>query len=147
VTRVTALVLRRLRAPLLALIVTCAIAILGFVLIPGLDDKGNPWRMDFLSAFYVVTYTATTIGFGELPYLFTPGQRMWMTFSVYITVITWFYALGSIVALMQDPALQRAFRETRFTRAVRRLREPFYLVCGYGDTGSLLVRSLVERCR
>ena len=57
-TRVTALVLRRLRAPLLALIVTCAIAILGFVLIPGLDDKGNPWRMDFLSAFYVVTYTA-----------------------------------------------------------------------------------------
>ena len=144
-TRVTALVLRRLRAPLLALIVTCAIAILGFVLIPGLDDKGNPWRMDFLSAFYVVTYTATTIGFGELPYLFTPGQRMWMTFSVYITVITWFYALGSIVALMQDPALQRAFRETRFTRAVRRLREPFYLVCGYGDTGSLLVRSLVER--
>ena len=144
-TRVTALVLRRLRTPLLALIVACAIAVLGFVLIPGLDDEGNPWHMDFLSAFYVVTYTATTIGFGELPYLFTPGQRMWMTFSVYLTVITWFYALGSIVALMQDPALQRAFRETRFTRAVRRLREPFYLVCGYGDTGSLLVRSLVER--
>ncbi len=144
-TRVTALVLRRLRAPLLALIASYAVSVLGFALIPGVDDKGNPWQMDFLSAFYVVTYTATTIGFGELPYLFTPGQRLWMTFSVYITVITWFYALGNIVALVQDAALQRAFRETRFTRAVRRLREPFYLVCGYGDTGSLLVRTLVER--
>ncbi|MCU0935053.1 MAG: NAD-binding protein [Gammaproteobacteria bacterium] len=144
-TRVTALVLRRLRAPLLALIASYTVSVLGFVLIPGLDDQGNPWRMDFLSAFYVVTYTATTIGFGELPYLFTPGQRLWMTFSVYITVITWFYTLGNIVALVQDAALQRAFRETRFTRAVLRLREPFYLVCGYGDTGSLLVRSLVER--
>lgn len=144
-TRVTALVLRRLRAPLLALIASYTVSVLGFALIPGVDDKGNPWQMDFLSAFYVVTYTATTIGFGELPYLFTPAQRLWMTFSVYITVITWFYALGNIVALVQDAALQRAFRETRFTRAVRSLREPFYLVCGYGDTGSLLVRSLVER--
>jgi len=147
VTRVTALVLRRMRTPLLALLASYAISLLGFVLIPGVDDKGQPWAMDFLHGFYVVTYTATTIGFGELPYLFTPAQRLWMTLSVYLTVVPWFYAIGNILALLQDPAFQLALRESRFSRAVRRLREPFYLVCGYGDTGSLLVRSLIERGR
>ena len=143
--RVTALVLRRMRTPLLAVIGTYAVSVLGFVLIPGVDDQGQPWRMDFLHAFYVVTYTATTIGFGELPYLFTAAQRVWMTASVYLTVVTWFYALGNIITLVQDPAFRLALRESRFRRAVARLREPFYLVCGYGDTGSLLVRSLAER--
>jgi voltage-gated potassium channel Kch len=145
VNRVTALVLRRMRAPLLALIGTYSVAVLGFVLIPGLDEQGVPWDMDFLHAFYVVTYTATTIGFGELPYLFTPAQRIWMTITVYLTVVTWFYAIGNIATLVQDPAFRLALRENRFRRAVTRLREPFYLVCGYGDTGSLLVRSLAER--
>jgi Trk K+ transport system NAD-binding subunit len=145
VTRATALLLRRMRVPLLLIIAAYAISVLGFVLIPAVDDQGQPWRMDFLHAFYVVSYTATTIGFGELPYLFTPLQRLWMTFSVYLTVVTWFYALGNILTLLQDPAFQLAIREGRFSRAVRRVRDPFYLVCGYGDTGSLLVRSLIER--
>jgi Trk K+ transport system NAD-binding subunit len=145
VTRVTSVILRRMRAPLILIIVAYSISVLGFVLIPGADDTGQPWRMDFFHAFYVVTYTATTIGFGELPYLFTPPQRLWMTASVYLTVVTWFYALGTILTLVQDPGFRMALRETRFKRAVRRLREPFYLVCGYGDTGSLLVRSLLER--
>jgi voltage-gated potassium channel Kch len=134
-----------MRTPLIVIIIAYATSVLGFVLIPGADDHGQPWRMDFLHAFYVVTYTATTIGFGELPYLFTPGQRLWMAASVYLTVVTWFYALGTILTLVQDPAFLRALRENRFTRAVRRLREPFFLVCGYGDTGGVMVRSLLER--
>jgi Trk K+ transport system NAD-binding subunit len=144
-TRVTAILLRRMRMPLLLIIGAYSVSVLGFVLIPGVDDQGQPWRMDFLHAFYTVTYTATTIGFGELPFLFTPTQRLWMTFSVYLTVVTWFYALGNTISLLQDPAFQLAIREGRFARAVGRLRDPFYLVCGYGDTGSLLVRSLIER--
>jgi len=60
-------------------------------------------------------------------------------------VVAWFYALGTILTLVQDPAFQQALTENRFARSVRRLRERFYLVCGYGDTGSLLVRALSER--
>ena len=44
------LILRRMRAPLVVLIVAYAISILGLVLIPGSDAEGNPWKMDFFHA-------------------------------------------------------------------------------------------------
>lgn len=139
------LILRRMRAPLILLISAYAIAVLGFVLIPGQDDTGQAWRMDFFHAFYFVSYMATTIGFGEIPYAFTGAQRLWASFSIYLTVISWFYALGSIIALIQEPAFQAVMARNRFRRGVRFLREPFYLVCGYGDTGAELVRALSAR--
>jgi voltage-gated potassium channel len=144
-TRVTALVLRRMRVPLLVLITAYALSMLGLVLVPGVDEAGGSWRMSFFDAFYFVSYTATTIGFGEIPQAFSPAQRLWTTVSLYLTVVAWFYALGNILALVQDPAFRQALTESRYARSVRRLREPFYLVCGYGDTGSLLVRALTER--
>ena len=134
--------LRRMRAPLIVLILVFAIAILGFVLIPGIDDKGKPWAMGFFHALYVVTYTATTIGFGELPYLFNDAQRLWMILTVFMSVIAWLYSIGALFSIFQDPAVRVLLREGQFRRAVRRIREPFYLICGYGDTGSTLVRGL-----
>ncbi len=142
---VVSLVLRRMRRPLIILICSYAIAVLGMVLIPGVDDQGQPWRMDFFHAFYFVSYMATTIGFGEIPYAFTDAQRGWATFSMYMTVIAWLYAIGNILTLIQDPALKRAVTENQFFRSVARIREPFYLVCGYGDTGSLVIRGLSQR--
>ncbi len=137
--------LRRMRAPLIVLICIYAISILGFVLIPGMDDQGEPWRMSFFHAFYFVSYMATTIGFGEIPYAFTDTQRFWAIVTIYLSVIAWLYAIGTILTLIQDPALKRALTENRFTRQVQHIREPFYIVCGYGDTGSLVTRALTER--
>ena len=138
------LLLRRLRTPLILLIVVYAVTVLGFVLIPGVDDKGQPWNMGFFHAFYVVSYTATTIGFGELPYLFNNAQRMWLIVTIYASVVTWIYCLGALLSAVQDPAFRAVRIESAFARAVKHLREPFYLVCGYGDTGTLLVRALAE---
>ncbi len=139
------LIFRRMRAPLLALISIYAIAILGLVLIPGQDDQGIPWRMDFLHAFYFVSYMATTIGFGEIPYTLIPAQRMWVIVCIYATVVVWLYSIGKILGLLQDPALRRAMLEKRFSSVIKRVRDPFYLVCGYGDTGAMLIDALVEQ--
>jgi len=139
------LILRRMRAPLVVLIVAYAVSILGMVLIPGTDNEGNPWRMDFFHAFYFVSYMATTIGFGELPYEFNAAQRMWTVVAVYFTVIAWLYAIGKILSLIQDPAFKQAVVENSFARGVSRIAEPFFIICGYGDTGSLLVRSMAQR--
>lgn len=136
------MLLRRMKAPLIVLILAFAISVLGFVLIPGQDDKGQPWSMSFMHAFYVVTYTASTIGFGELPYLFTDAQRLWATAVIFISVIAWMYAIGTLLALVQEPGLRALVRELAFRRAVRRVVEPFYLVAGYGDSGSMAVRGL-----
>jgi Trk K+ transport system NAD-binding subunit len=138
------LLLRRLRTPLILLISVYAVTVLGFVLIPGVDDQGQPWAMGFFHAFYVVSYTATTIGFGELPYLFNDAQRLWLTFTIYASVVTWIYSIGAVLTAVQDPAFRTVRVENAFRRAVRRMHEPFYLVSGYGDTGTLLVKALAE---
>lgn len=136
---------RRMRVPLVVLISAYAIATVGFTLVPGIDDQGNPWRMSLFEAFYVVSYTGSTIGFGEVPYEFTPAQRMWTIVSIYLTVIAWLFSIGSIMSLMQDPVYRRALRRTRQSRGVRAMNRPFYLVCGYGDTGRNLVQALSVR--
>ncbi|TFV64581.1 potassium transporter TrkA [Geodermatophilus sp. DF01-2] len=130
--------MRRMRAPLIVLIGIFAVSVLGLTLIPGEDPEGRPWQMGFFDAFYVMSYTATTIGFGEIPYPFTYNQRMWVTISIYLTVIGWAYAIGSLLALLQDRAFRSALALQHFTRKVARLREPFVLVAGYGRAGELL---------
>ena len=136
--------LRRIHVPLIVLVCVYAISILGFVLIPGVDDKGQPWDMDFFHAFYFVSFMGTTIGFGEIPYPFTDAQRLWATVSIYGTVLAWLYGIGAALSLLQDPAFQSTLRASAFRRAVNLITEPFYLVSGYGDTGSTLVRALSE---
>lgn len=139
------LILRRMRRPLIAIILSFAIAIIGLTLMPGVDDKGNPWRMDVFQAFYVISYTATTIGFGEIPYPYSHAQRLWMTLSIYLTVIPWFYALGKIITLLQDTALRQAIITERFAKSVRMLQEPFYILCSYGESASVLAKALDDK--
>ena len=141
----TYLLLRRMRAPLIVLICVYAVSVLGFVLIPGQNSQGLPWHMDFFHAFYFVSFMGSTIGFGEIPYPFTDAQRLWATATIYTTVVAWLYAIGALLTNTQDPAFRAVVSRASFVRAVRRLRDPFYLVCGYGDTGSLLVRELADR--
>ena len=136
------LVMRRMRAPLIVLIVIFAITTLGLTLIPGQDAEGRPSRMGFFDAFYVMSYTASTIGFGEIPHPFTYNQRMWLTISIYLTVVGWAYAIGSLLALLQERGFREALALQHFTRKVQRMREPFLLIVGYGRTGELLARSL-----
>ena len=140
------LILRRMRAPLIFLIVSYAVSILGMTLIPGVDANGRPTpAMDFFHAFYFISYTATTIGFGEIPVAFSDAQRAWTIFAIYLTVIVWLYSIGTILGLLQDPAMQRAMRANRFEAEVKRLRQPFYLIAGCGETGVLLLHALDSR--
>ncbi len=143
--QVVFIVLRRMRAPLIVLILAYAISMLGLVLIPGVDDQGQPWHMGFFHAFYFVSYMATTIGFGEIPHEFSDAQRLWTLVSIYLTVIAWLYAIGKILTLMQEQGFKQAVVEQAFARGVRRLNEPFYIVCGYGDTGKMLIKAMDRR--
>ncbi|HEY0845876.1 MAG TPA: NAD-binding protein [Noviherbaspirillum sp.] len=137
------LVLRRMRAPLIALIVFYAVSILGLTLIPGVNEDGTPAPpMSFFHAFYFISYTATTIGFGEIPTAFSNGQRLWVTGCIYFTVVGWTYSILTLLTLFQDKAFQHTLVASRFRRRVARIQTPFYLVCGCGETGSLICRAL-----
>jgi voltage-gated potassium channel len=138
------ILLRRLRQPLVVLMAVYAVAVLGFTLIPGETPDGQPWRMSFLHAFYFVSFLGTTIGLGEIPYPFSDPQRLWATASIYGTVVAWLYGIGAMFGILQDPLFRRILHENGVERAVRRMREPFYLICGYDDTGSRVARELSE---
>ncbi|GAX87241.1 conserved hypothetical protein [Lebetimonas natsushimae] len=125
------IVLKKLRTPFLVLLITFSISIIGLMLIPAIDDKGHIYHLNFFDAFYFVSYMATTIGFGEGPYAFTYPQKLWVTFSIYLTVIGWFYAIGTIVALIQDEALKKAINLRKFIKQVKTLREDFFIIIGY----------------
>lgn len=135
------IILKRLRTPFLVIIITFAISILGLVLIPGTDNNGNPYQMTFFDAFYFVTYMASTIGFGEAPYTFNYPQRMWVSFTIYFTVVGWFYGIGAIVSLIQDEALKKALSRNAFRNHVRRISAPFYIILGYNG----ITKSIIDR--
>ncbi len=136
------LMLRRMRVPLVVLIVIFAVSVLGLTLVPGVDANGDPHRLSIFEAFYFMSYTATTIGFGELPHPFTAAQRMWVTFSIFLSVVGWAYAIGSLLALVQDRGFRRALDHRLFARKVAHLGESFWLLVGYGETARRIAGSL-----
>ncbi len=137
------LILRRMRFPLLLIIGVYVFCTAGLAVIPGTAADGSPLPpLTVFEAFYVVSYTSTTIGFGEVPYPYNAAQRLWMTMTIYVSVAAWTYSLFAVITLLQDDGFQNALRISRFSRRVGHLREPFYLVCGVGETGRLVCHGL-----
>ena len=142
-TSIFFLALRRMRVPLIVLIVLYAVSTLGLTMVPGIDEQGRPAPpMSFFHAFYFVSYTASTIGFGELPNAFSEAQRMWVGVCIFLSVIGWSYSIISLLTLVQDKGFQQVLLSGRFLRRVRQLGEPFYIICGCGETGLLIARAL-----
>lgn len=137
-------VLNRMRIPFIVIVVTYAIAMIGLMIIDGVDDKGNVYHMTIFDAFYFVTYTATTIGFGETPYTFTYSQRLWVSFSIYLTVLGWFYGIGTLVSLLQDKLFLKEIRRAKFRRNIKNLRQKFIIVLGYNSITSAIIQKALE---
>ena len=138
------LIMRQMRRPALILLGTYSLAMLGISLIPAINSEGELTYLSLFQAFYWISYTATTIGFGELPQAFSEWQRMWVVLSIYYTVPAWFYAIGKVIALLQDPTFQHALSESRFARQVEKQRSRFCIICGFGESGQRLVRLLLN---
>lgn len=134
--------LRRLRAPVILIVLIFSVATVGLTQIPGVDENGSTWYLTPFQAFYFVSYTATTIGFGETPRPFTDTQRLWVTFIIYLSVVGWAYLLGSLLGLLQDKGFQQAIVAAQFRRAIKGIRQPFYIICGLGETGLSVLRTL-----
>lgn len=142
------IIVRRMRLPFLIIILTFSISILGLMLIPGRDANGHIYHMSFFDAFYFVSYMASTIGFGEIPYEFTYPQRIWVSMTIFLGVIGWFYAIGTIVALIQDKRLARELTLTKFKKVVNSLVEDFIIVLGYNNiTKDIIYRLNKENIR
>lgn len=136
------LALRRLRAPIIYMITVFFAGMTGLALIPGVAPDGAPWQFTLLQALYFMVYTATSLGYGELPHPFTDTQRLWVIAVIFASVLGWAYLLARLLSLARDPAFRSAVVGGRFRLRVRGVREPFYLICGFGETGRLVGQAL-----
>ena len=142
------IILQKMRIPCLVIIITYTIAIVGLILIEGKDSNGIPYRLSIFDAFYFVTYTATTIGFGEIPYAFTYPQKIWVTFTVYLTVLGWFYGIGSLVSLFQDKLFLQEIEKAKFLKQIRNLDEKFIIILGYNQiTKKIITKAIAQGIR
>lgn len=139
------LTMRRVRTPLIILILVYFISVFVMVSIPGRDAFGQPVSMGFLDAAYFVIIMASTIGFGEIPHPFTETQRLVAFGLILPNVMSWLYAVGAILGLVLDEQFRAVLYRSRFAQRVRWLGEPFYIVCGFGNTGSMVVSGLLSR--
>ena len=138
------LILQRMRTPFLVIICTYTLSIVGLLLIDGVDSDGNTYKLTIFDAFYFISYTATTIGFGETPYAFTYPQRIWVSMCVFFSVTGWFYSLGSLVALLQDKLFLQEFQKAKFIRNVGSLKERFIIILGYNAITSEIIKQANE---
>lgn len=136
------LIMRHMRAPMLCLLVVYGISVAGLTMMPGEDPQGNVVSLSIFHSFYIMSYTATTIGFGEVPYPFTDAQRLWVIVSIYLSVVGWAYAVGSVFALINDSTFRATVSRTVFAWRVRGVSEPFFVICGAGQSATALARAL-----
>jgi len=139
------LTMRRMRTPLILMILVYSVSVLGMVLIPGQDVLGNPVKVGYLDAVYFIAILATTIGLGEVPTAFTDAQRLYVFIILFPNVIAWLYSIGTIISLFVDSQFRADLARSRFARRIRRCNVDFYLVCGFGHTGRMIVSGLLKR--
>ena len=139
------LTMRRMRTPLIVMILTYSLTVFGMVMIPAHDAAGEPVQVGYLDAAYFVAIMATTIGFGEIPYTFSHVQRLYVYIALFPNVIAWLYSIGTIISLFVDPQFRAVLALSRFSRNVRRIRGDYYIVCGFGYTGRMVVAGLLKR--
>lgn len=138
------IILQRMRLPFTVIMISYSIAMTGLVLIPGVDNNGNTYHFSIFEAFYFITYTATTIGFGEIPYAFTHYQKIWVSISIYLTVLGWFYGIGTLVSLLQDRLFLSELALAKFKRDVSNIKEDFVIVLGYNETTSFIIQKMIK---
>lgn len=139
------LTMRRMRVPLILMIFVFSASVIGLVLIPGMGPDGRPIDVGYLDAAYYVAIMATTIGFGEYPYAFTGAQRFYALLIILPNVGAWIYSFGTVLGLVLDPQFRRVLHQSQFARQVGKMAEPFYVVCGFGATGRMIVTGLIHR--
>ena len=139
------LVLRRMRGPLILFVSVFSLMSFGLSAMPGSAE--HPQRLSVFDSFYIVSYTGLTIGFGEVPHEFSYPQRIWVTITIYMCVMTWTYAAGALITLAQEKTFRRAISLQRFRRRVRSIQTPFVLVVGYGQAGQAVCRALDDQGR
>ncbi len=116
--------LSQFRGPLLALILTLALGVVGYVSIE---------RWSFLDALFMTVTTVTTVGFGEVHPLSPVGQIFTMAL-IFVGVGVVLYTLTALFGWILAIDWPEQRRRRQMEGALAHLSHHF-IVCGYGRVG------------
>lgn len=89
-------------------------------------------------SLYMTVITLTTVGFGEVRPLSTPGQHFTIAFLV-MGIATVGYSFSIVLSYLFEGQIVSTLRGRRMERQLRRLHD-HYIVCGAGDIGREVVK-------
>jgi voltage-gated potassium channel len=95
-----------------------------------------------LDAFWMVTITLTTIGYGEVQPL-SPEGRMFTIILIVSGVSVGTYAGTQLTRAVLEGDLSRAYRDRQRRRSMRKLNK-HQIVVGYGRLGRIVTRELQD---
>jgi len=112
-------ILKQLRTPLIVFFLGFMLIMLGLTLTPGYNPNTNEiHHLSFFDSFFIITYTSTTIGYGEIPYPFTTQQKMYLAISIYIIVFLWFYLLSSFADIFKQKKFHILLQKNKISKFV-----------------------------
>jgi voltage-gated potassium channel len=128
--------LRRFVAPLLLLVATNVIGVIGYMLIEG-------WS--FSDALFMVATSATTVGFGEVRPLSDAG-RIFTILLILMGLASIYYLFGTGIGIVFEGQVNRRWEGRRMQHRVDELRDHF-IICGFGRVGQEVALTLLRRER
>lgn len=92
-------------------------------------------------SFYMAVITISTVGYGEVLHLSSPGRVFAIT-SIYVGLISTGISVGLLTQVLFQRTIIEALRGRRMERVVSKMRNHF-IVCGYGTTGRQVIEELL----
>ena len=97
---------------------------------------------DWFDCLYLAVITLTTVGYGEVIELGTPG-RMFLIVYLIMSFGVFTYSAFQIGHWLMNAEFQRLLEKRRMERALRELND-HYIVCGQGRMGTTICRHLEQ---
>ncbi|HID79539.1 MAG TPA: potassium channel protein [Aquifex aeolicus] len=126
--------LKRLRQPLILIILVHYFGTIGYMLIEGFPP---------LLAFYQTFIGVSTIGYGEIIELDSAG-RIFTVFLDFAGITAFFYATGVLADLFFKEDILEIYREWRMLKEIQKIKG-HYIIAGYNTIARELIRFLRER--
>lgn len=95
---------------------------------------------DFISSFYMVVITLSTVGYMEVNQVSELG-RIFTSFLIMGGVGGFVYLAGAFAQVLIEGRLQIIWGKRKMLKEISKLRDHF-VVCGYGRIGSIVVREI-----
>jgi len=128
--------LRGLGPALLAVGLVLVYGVIGYILVE---------KYSFLDALFMTVITITTVGYEEVHPLDDAGKVFSITLIV-LGVVGFLYTFGVVVEQLSSGRWQEQRRNRRMDAQLRALRD-HVIVCGYGRTGTQVVREVEQAGR